>query len=259
MEDLVKIAQKVRRETIEMIYQAGSGHPGGSLSAADLLVGLYFGEVMEEEDKFILSAGHVCPAWYAVLGQKSKVKSQKLGNLRELGSPLQGHPYKKFSPFVETSTGSLGQGISVGVGLALAKKLKKEKGIIWVFSSNGEQEEGQVWEAAMWAKKENLNNLCFIIDNNEMQIGGRTEQITALEPLRAKYEACGWQVLEIDGHDFKQIVPACRAAKMVRRIPLAIIARTIRGKGVWFMEDQLRYHACTLTKEEYQRAIKELK
>lgn len=271
LNNLSEIAKKVRKNIIEMTYQAGSGHPGGSLSATDLLVGLYFGGLMGKEDKFILSAGHVCPAWYAVLNQKLEVGSEKLGSLRKIGSPLQGHPYKKMAEFVETSTGSLGQGISVSVGMALGKKIKKtclpagrEGGFVWVLSSDGEQEEGQVWEAAMLAAKHNLDNLCLIIDRNKMQIGGETEKITQLEPLKQKYEAFGWRVLEIDGHDFKQILSAYEMVKKDQltegdhKTPVVVIARTVRGKGVSFMENQVRYHACTLTEEECEKAIKEL-
>lgn len=256
LEQLRKIAKKVRCQVIEMIYSAGSGHPGGSLSSTDLLVGLSFGEVMKSEDKFILSAGHVCPAWYSVLNYKLQITNYKL---RELGGELQGHPYKKMADFVETSTGSLGQGISVGVGMALGKKVKKEPGVIWVLSSDGEQEEGQTWESAMFTAERELNNLCLIIDRNGMQIGGETEKIAKLEPLKEKYQAFGWEVLEIDGHDFEQILAAYEVARKVRTTPLVIIAKTIRGKGVSFMENQVRYHACTLTKEEYKKAMEELK
>jgi len=259
MNNLSQVSRKVRKEVIEMIYQAGSGHPGGSLSSTDILVGLYFGGVMGEEDKFVLSAGHICPAWYSTINLKFKIENLKLASLREVGSSLQGHPYKKFASFVETSTGSLGQGVSVGVGLALGKKMKKEKGRIWVLSSDGEQEEGQIWEAAMFASKQKLNNLCLIIDRNRMQIGGETEKITALEPLAQKYFSFGWKVLEIDGHNFDQIITAFKRAKENQEKPLAIIAKTIRGKGISFMEKQERYHACTLTEEEYEKAMEELK
>lgn len=253
--DLSLIARKIRREVLQAIYTAGSGHPGGSLSATDLLVALYFGGVMSAGDRFILSAGHLCPAWYATLNYKSQIPNYKL---RKLGSPLQGHPYKIMAPFVETSTGSLGQGISVGVGLALGLKMKKKKGLVFVLSSNGEQEEGQVWEAAMFARQHNLNNLCLIIDDNGMQIGGETEKITALELLNEKYEAFGWRALEINGHNFDQILTALRMAGK-DSVPLVIVAKTIRGKGVSFMENQLKYHSTSLTKEELERALRELK
>jgi len=262
MDNLERIAGQARREIVEMIYRAGSGHPGGSLSSVDLLVGLYFGGALAKEDKFILSAGHVCPAWYSVLNQKLEAGSEKRDKLRKLGSEFQGHPYQKMADFVETSTGSLGQGISVGVGVALGKKLKKEAGIIWILSSDGEQEEGQVWEAAMFAAKHKLNNLCLIIDRNGLQIGGQTEKITLLEPLKEKYEAFGWRVMEVDGHDFKQILSAyeeVRNSGPAKGMPVVIIGRTVRGKGVSFMENQLRYHACTLTEEEYKKAKEEIK
>ena len=258
MENLDNISRELRRNIVEMIYQAGSGHPGGSLSSLDLLVGLYFGGFLAKEDKFILSAGHVCPAWYSVLNSKFEIRNSKLKGLRELGSERQGHPYKKMAEFVETSTGSLGQGISVGVGMALGKKLKNERGIIWVLSSDGEQEEGQTWEAIMWAAKQKLDNFCLIIDRNGMQIGGETEKVSQLEPLKQKYEAFGWRVLEIDGHDFKQILAAYEMVKKHNDAPAVVIARTIRGKGISFMENQERYHACTLTEEEYKKALKEL-
>lgn len=251
---LTLMAKKIRKETVKMIYQGGSGHPGGSLSSVDLLVGLYFGGIITPQDKFILSAGHLCPAWYATLNFKRQTPNFKL---RKLGSQFQGHPYKLMAPFVEASTGSLGQGISVGVGLALGLKINKKKGRVFVLSSDGEQEEGQVWEAAMFARWHQLGNLCLIIDKNGLQIGGRTDEITALEPLSEKYSAFGWQVREIDGHDFSQILPALQTNNRDSR-PLVVITRTVRGRGVSFMENQLRYHSCTLTEEEYEKAMSEL-
>ncbi len=261
-------ARWIRQEVIRMIYEAGSGHPGGSLSSTDILAALFFGGGLRfnsqnlndpRADRFILSAGHVCPAYYAVLSQCGFIKEKELANLRRLGSPLQGHPSRLHAPFVACSTGSLGQGLSVGLGMALAAKLKKENRFVFVLTSDGEHDEGSTWEAAMAAAHYRLGNLINIIDRNGMQIGGKTEEQIALEPLASKYEAFGWQVFQIDGHDYRELLRAFCQAKESHLRPTVVIAKTIRGKGVSFMENKKRYHACTLTKSEYEKAMRELK
>ena len=267
---LAKLKEKsrqIRKEIIEMVYQAGSGHPGGSLSSTDILTALFLGGALRfnsqdifnpHADRFILSCGHVCPAYYAVLSQCGFVKKEMLSSLRQLGSPLQGHPSRVHAPFLFSSTGSLGQGLSLGTGMALAARIKKENHWVFVLTSDGEHDEGEIWEAAMAAAHYRLGNLINIVDRNGMQIGGNTEKQIALEPLANKYRAFGWQVLQVDGHDYQELLGAFCQAKESRLKPTAIIAKTIRGKGISFMEGKRRYHACTLTKREYEMAIREL-
>jgi len=260
-------AREIRRQAVKMIYEAGSGHPGGSLSSTDILVALFFGGVLRfnaqdlndlRADRFILSAGHVCPAYYAVLSKCGFVEEKELINLRQLGSCLQGHPSSLHAPFVVCSTGSLGQGLSVGLGMALASRLKREGHFIFVLTSDGEHNEGSTWEAVMAAAHYRLGNLVNIIDRNGMQVGGRAEEQMALEPFANKYKTFGWQVLLVNGHDYRELLMAFCQAKESHLQPTVIIAKTVRGKGVSFMEGKKRYHACTLTKEEYERAMREL-
>jgi len=266
-EQLAKKAREVRRESIEAIYRAGSGHPGSSLSSADILVALFFGGCLRfnshdivdsRRDRFILSCGHVCPAYYAVLSSCGFFAKEELGNLRALDSPLQGHPSRTHAPFVECSTGSLGQGLGVGAGMALAAYLKRESYFVFTLTSDGEHDEGSLWEAAMFAAHHELGNLINIVDRNGMQIGGKTEKQLTLEPLAKKYEAFGWQALVVNGHDYRELIQAVCQAKETHRQPTAIIAQTVRGKGVSFMEGRKRYHSCTLTEKEYEEAMREL-
>lgn len=265
--ELEQTALKIRRHVIEMIYKAGSGHPGGSLSATDILVALYFGNILkfdprnpkaEKRDRFILSCGHTAPAYYAVLAEIGVFNEDLLQNLRSLDSSLQGHPSRVHADFVETSTGSLGQGLSVGAGIALALKNKKLKEKVIVLSSDGEQNEGSHWEAVMFARHQALGNLNLIVDQNCMQIGGMTSEVLNIEPLAEKYHAHGWEVYQADGHDFRRLLASLSNFNNKGNKPRVVIARTIRGKGVSFMEGSEKYHACTLSEEEYQRALGEL-
>ena len=260
-------ARGIRRQVIKMIYGAGSGHPGGSLSSTDILVALFFGGGLRfnsqdyndpRADRFILSAGHVCPAYYAVLSKCGLIKEKELANLRQLGSCLQGHPSSLHAPFIACSTGSLGQGLSVGLGMALASRLKRGNHFIFVLTSDGEHNEGSIWEAAMAATHHRLGNLINIIDRNGMQVGGRTEEQIKIEPLANKYKMFGWQVLLVNGNDYRELLRAFCQAKESHLKPTVIIAKTVRGKGISFMEEKKRYHACTLTKREYRMAMKEL-
>lgn len=253
-------AKEIRKKVIQMIYCAGSGHPGGSLSSADIFTALFLGGTLklDQKDRFILSCGHYAPVYYAVLAEKGYFNEDILNSLRELDSPLQGHPSKKHAEFIETSSGSLGQGLSVGIGKALALKLEESKAKVVVLSSDGEQNEGSQWEAVMFAAHHRLDNLNLIVDQNGMQIGGRTKKVLDLEPLAEKYRAFGWEVSQTDGHDFKKILPAFSSFEMRNGKPKVIICQTIRGKGVSFMEGNAKYHACKLTEEEYERAMEEL-
>lgn len=265
--ELEAAAREIRQKIIEMIYNAGSGHPGGSLSSTDILVALFFGNVLkfdphdpknEKRDRFILSCGHVCPAYWAVLARLGVFNENLLNSLRDFGSPLQGHPSLTHAEFIETSSGSLGQGLGVGVGEALAMKLKGEKEKVVILSSDGEQDEGSHWEAVMLAAHRRLDNLNLIIDQNEMQIGGRTSMVLNTEPLADKYHSFGWEVYQTNGHDFRELLGNFCNFNERRGKPKVAICRTIRGKGVSFMEDEDRYHACTLTEEEYRKAMEEL-
>lgn len=265
--ELESTAREIRKQVIEMIYHAGSGHPGGSLSSADILTALFFGNVLkfdphdpksEKKDRFILSAGHVCPALYAVFAKLGVFNESLLESLREFGSSLQGHPSFLLADFIETSSGSLGQGLSVGAGKALAMRLKGEKEKVVVLSSDGEQNEGSHWEAVMFAAFHRLDNLNLIIDQNGMQIGGKTSEVLNTEPLTEKYRSFGWEVYQTNGHDFRELLGNFCNFNEKGNKPKVVICRTIRGKGVSFMENSERYHACTLSEEEYQKATEEL-
>ncbi len=261
------LSRKVRLEAIKAIYSAGSGHPGSSLSGADILTVLYLGKILkfnpqnpgwDKRDYFILSNGHACPAWYAVLALENYFNIDELSHLREFGHFLQGHPDKSKFPEIETTTGSLGQGITVALGLALGlKKLKKEN-LVYVLESDGEQDEGAVWEVNRIAAHYKLDNLKVIIDRNRMQIDAPTESDSALEPLDKKYESFGWKVLTVDGHKIEELIDGINTIKNIKNQPSVLIARTIRGKGVSFMENSPLYHARSLSKDEYEKAIKEL-
>lgn len=261
-------AKKLRRQVLQMIYEAGSGHFGGSLSSLDILVALFFGGVIRyncqdhndpRRDRFILSNGHVCPAYYAVLAECGLLDKDNLGFLRELGSPLQGHPSKIFLPMLDSSSGSLGQGLAVAVGRALSAAIKEEHHNIYCLTSDGEHDEGSTWEAVLIAGHHNLGNLINIVDRNGMQIGGETESVLALEPLAEKYKAFGWEVFVISGHDYSELLQALCQAKDSHRTPSVIIAQTILGRGVSFMENKKRFHSGMLSEEEYRQAMEELK
>lgn len=262
-----KIAKNIRFEAVKQIYLAGSGHPGSSLSSADILTALYFGGLLkhnpldpkwEERDYFILSNGHACPAWYAVLANRGYFPVQELEQFRELSHFLQGHPDKSRFEFTETTTGSLGQGITVGLGIAWGLKRTGRNNRVYVLESDGEQDEGAVWEVNRIAAHHKLDNLNVIIDRNGMQIDAKTEEESALEPLDAKYKSFNWFVKTIDGHNMQEIIDAVNEIKGVKNMPSVLIAKTVRGRGVSFMENSLKFHAKTLTKEEFEIAEKEL-
>ena len=263
---LQKIAQTVRQDIIREVFSAGSGHPGGSLSAADILTALYFSEMnvdprdpaMKGRDRFVLSKGHAAPALYACLAERGYFPKEDLVTLRKLGSKLQGHPSMKLLPGVEMSTGSLGQGISAAVGMALAGKADGDPGRIYALLGDGELQEGMVWEAAMAAGHYKLDNLCAIVDHNGLQIDGRNEDVMNVMPIAEKFAVFGWNVLEIDGHDMDQILDAFDMAKKCKGMPTVIVAETVKGKGVSFMEGQAGWHGKAPNEEQAKQAMEEL-
>jgi len=265
IEELEAKAKVIRRLIIQMLAKAGSGHPGGSLSAADLITALYFNVLRfnprdpqwPDRDRFHMSKGHCCPLWYAVLAQAGYFAEEKLFTLRQLGSILQGHPDRK-TPGVESASGSLGQGLSIALGMSLAAKIDKKDYRVYVLLGDGEIQEGNIWEAAMACGHFGCSNICAILDANGCQIDGRCEDVMGLEPLAAKWQAFGWHVLEINGHDLRQILAAYEQAKTIKDKPTIIIARTVKGKGVSFMEGVVGFHGRAPTAEEAERALKEL-
>jgi len=265
--ELKRICNRLRIEIVKMIGAAGSGHPGGSLSEVELLTALYFRVLRHdprnpewpERDRFILSKGHGCPALYAVLAEAGYLDHSVLGTLRKLGSPLQGHPDKRFMPILEANTGSLGQGISVGIGMAIAARLDKKDWHTFVMVGDGEIQEGQNWEAAMFAPYHKLENLTLIVDYNHQQLDGFTKDILDVSPLREKFEAFGWRALEIDGHDLEQVIPALQEARNRKDgRPTCIVANTIKGKGVSFMENNPEWHGVAPKPDQVAAAIAEL-
>ena len=264
--DLQKMAKKLRRHVITMIATAGSGHPGGSLSAADLITALYF-KVLRykpehphwpDRDRFILSKGHAAPILYATLAEAGYIPVSELATLRKLDSRLQGHTDMKLTPGVEMSAGSLGMGLSFGIGVALAARLDSRTYRTYVLLSDGECEEGQTWEAALSGAHFGLDNVTAIVDNNGIQLSGRTCDIMSLDPLTQKWQAFGWHTIEIDGHDFDQILSAYQKAENQKGMPTVVLARTVKGKGVSFMENNVAFHGKAPTPEEAERALKEL-
>lgn len=259
-------ANIIRRHVIKMTFTAKSGHPGGSLSYADILSALYFNVMnhrpddpqWEDRDRLVLSKGHAAPAYYAALAEAGYIPVEDLLSLRKLGSHLQGHPCRQKTPGVEMSTGSLGQGLSVANGMALAAKLDRRPSRIYCLCGDGEMEEGQNWEAAMLASHYKLDNITAFIDRNMMQIDGPTEKVMSLEPLADKWRAFGWNVLEINGHDMRQILEACEKASQIKSKPTMIIAHTVKGKGVSFMEGAVAFHGKAPNPDEYRIALKEL-
>ena len=260
------LATKSRMGAILGTYHAKSGHPGGSLSAADIFTYLYYKELnvdpknpsWEDRDRFVLSKGHCCPSLYAVLALKGFFEWDELTNLRHVGAMLQGHPDMKNTPGVDMSTGSLGQGVSAACGMALAAKLDKKDYRVYTVLGDGEVEEGQVWEAAMFASHNKLDNLVLFVDQNGLQIDGTVEDVAGIEPLDKKFEAFGFEVVKINGHDFEQIKNALDFAKTVKGKPTAILAKTVKGKGVSFMENQVGWHGTAPNKEQYEQATAEL-
>jgi transketolase len=264
--ELTEMAKKLRRHVITMTATAGSGHPGGSLSAADIITALYFKVLhynpenpqWSDRDRFILSKGHAAPILYAALAEAGYFPVAELATLRKLDSRLQGHTDRKFTPGVEMSAGSLGMGLSFAIGVALAARLDSRTYQTYVLLSDGECEEGQTWEAALSAAHFKLDNLTAIVDCNGMQLSGWTRDIMNLEPFTRKWQAFGWHTIDIDGHDFDQILPACQRAEKIKGKPTVIIAHTIKGKGVSFMENNVAFHGKAPTWEEAERALKEL-
>lgn len=264
--ELNNIATQIRKDIITMITEAGSGHPGGSLSSTDLLVGLYFARLRhdpknpdwEDRDRVIFSKGHACPLLYALLAHAGYVPPEKLCTLRKLGSPFQGHPDRLKTPGVDMSTGSLGQGLSVGVGMALGAKLDRKDWRVYVLMGDGEMQSGAIWEAAMSAGHYKLDNICGIVDCNNFQIDGCVEEVMGIKPLADKWRAFRWHVIEIDGHDMKQILDAYDEAIKIKDAPTVIIGRTIKGKGVSFMENVCEWHGKAPSREQCKQALEEL-
>ena len=268
IKELKKMSAQTRINIVKMIHNAKSGHPGGSLSGADILNVLYKkclkipsdwdkSPEFEKRDRFILSKGHASPLLYSILSQYGFIKPEELLTFRKFGTKLQGHPAKNYVPGIETSTGSLGQGISIGCGIALGLKLDKNPAFVFVYTGDGELQEGSCWEAFMQAAHRKLDNLVVIIDRNRLQIDGNTEKVMSLDNLHDKLKAFNWDVIEINGHDYNQIYDAINQAKKSSR-PCAIIANTIKGKGVSFMENQAGWHGKAPNDEELAQALKEL-
>ncbi len=265
--ELENIANKLRLHVVEMTYAAGSGHPGGSLSAADFMAALYFRVLRhdpknpqwEDRDRFVLSKGHVAPVLYATLAESGYFPVEDLLTLRKLGSKLQGHPVRGKVPGVEMSTGSLGQGISMACGIALAGKMDGKEYKTYCLLGDGELQSGQVWEAAMFAHHYGLSNLVAVVDRNRLQISGNTEEVMGLDPLPEKWKAFGWNVIIINGHSVRQIIEALEKAGRSKKNPTVIIMNTIKGKGVSFMENNPDFHGKACNAEEYEQAVKELK
>ena len=260
------MAKRLRRHVITMIATAGSGHPGGSLSAADIIAALYFkilrydpeNPQWSDRDRFILSKGHAAPVLYAALAEAGYFPATELVTFRKLDSRLQGHADRKFTPGVEMSAGSLGMGLSFAVGIALAARLDSKTYRTYALLSDGECEEGQTWEAALSAAHFGLGNLTAIVDYNGIQLSGWTCDIMNLEPFPRKWQAFGWHTINIDGHDFDQILSACQGAERTKNKPTVIIAHTVKGKGVSYMENNVAFHGRAPTHEEAERALKEL-
>lgn len=264
--ELQKKAVEVRKGIVTGVYNAKSGHPGGSLSAADLFTYLYFEEMNvdpknpedENRDRFVLSKGHTAPGYYAALALKGFFPIEDLKTLRHVGSYLQGHPDKKHTPGVDMSSGSLGQGLSVAVGMALAAKMQGKDYRTYCLCGDGEIQEGQIWEAAMFAGHRKLDNLCVIVDNNNLQIDGTVEDVCSPYPIDEKFKAFNFHVININGNDFDEIDNAFAEARAHKGEPTAIIAHTVKGKGVSFMEDKAGWHGKAPNEEEYKIAMEEL-
>lgn len=267
IDELPALANTIRRDVIEMLVRAKSGHAAGPLGMADIFATLYFNVLRHDpkkpkwkyRDRLVLSNGHICPVLYATLARAGYFPLSELKTYRQLGSPLQGHPNRLDLPGVENSSGPLGQGYSQAIGMALALQLDGNNAQVYCITSDGEHNEGQTWEAAMAAAKYRLHNLAVIIDRNNIQIDGHTEEVMPLDDLKAKYEAFNWHVIEIDGHNVTEIIDACEMAKAVYEKPVAIIARTIPGKGVDFMQWKYEWHGKAPNEEEAKKALKQLR
>lgn len=263
---LNELCRRIRKDILVALNAAGSGHSGGSLSSVEILVALYFYKLRhrpndphwEGRDRFLLSKGHVCPALYAVMAHAGYLPVEELKTLRKLGTRLQGHPHMLKLPGLETSSGSLGQGLSIGVGMALGAKMDRKDFRVYCFMGDGETDEGQIWEAAMGGAHYNLDNLCGIVDRNRLQIDGDTEKVMRLEPYCEKWAAFGWNVIECDGHSLDELMDALDQAECNCGAPTAIIAHTVKGKGVSFMENKAEWHGIPPNNEQLALALKEL-
>jgi transketolase len=260
-------AREIRKDIIEIAYKAGQpGHQGGALSCADIMAALYFKILKidpvnprwEERDRFILSKGHACPVLYATLAERGYFDKSLLYSVRRINSLLQGHPDMNKTPGVDMTSGSLGNGLSIGLGMALALKIRQIQSNVFVILGDGESQEGEIWEAAMSAPRQEADNLTAIVDYNHLQSGGKTDEILSLEPLRDKWEAFGWKVFEMNGHNMEDIVNKLEMAVGFKGRPTVVIAHTIKGKGVSFMENNVIWHGRIVTQAEYDQALTEL-
>ena len=266
IEDLKKMAKQIRKDIIDQVYFAKSGHPGGSLSIADIMTALYFSELRvdeknprwEERDRLVLSKGHCSPALYATLAERGFFEKENLKMFRKIDGILQGHPDLNKVPGVDMTSGSLGQGLSVANGMAISAKMEKKDYRVYCVLGDGEIEEGQVWEAAMTSNKYKLDNLCVIVDNNNLQIDGTIEEVMSSYPIDKKFESFGFNVIVIDGHNFEDILNAFEKAKNTKNMPTCIVAKTIKGKGISFMENKAEWHGKAPNEEQYMQALKEL-
>jgi len=264
--ELKNVANQIRQDIVVMVNAAGSGHPGGSLSSADIMSALYFDEMnidpkaplKSDRDRFVLSKGHAAPVAYATLARRGFFDTQELIHLRKLGHMLQGHPNMNYVPGIDMSTGSLGQGFSTAVGMALAGQMDKSEFRTYVLLGDGELNEGLVWEAAMSAAHYKLDNMLAIVDYNGLQIDGPNEEVMGIKPLDKKFESFGWHVIEVDGHDHEAILKAFAEAKTVKGKPSVVLANTIKGKGVSFMENEASWHGSAPNQEQMEQAIEEL-
>ena len=267
VEELEQMAATIRCDIIEMICTAAAGHPGGSLSATDVVTALYFRMMRvdpqkpdwPDRDRFILSKGHACPVWYAALAERGYFDKSHLGTLRRLNSILQGHPDMNKTPGIDMTAGSLGHGLSAGLGMALSAKLQQKDFHVWIVIGDGESQEGSIWEAAMSAPKWKLDNLTVIMDRNNLQNDFYVDDIMPIEPITDKWRAFGWNVLDIDGHDMAAVVQALETAKAHKNQPTIIIARTIKGKGVSYMENICEWHGKAPSKEQAEIALNEIR
>ena len=266
IDKLKQIAKEIRKDIVEQVYVAGSGHPGGSLSIADIVTVLYFNEMnidenipkMRERDRFVLSKGHCAPALYAALSKRGFFERDNLKNFRKIDGFLQGHPDMKKTPGVDSSSGSLGQGLSIANGMAISAKLDNKSYRVYCLLGDGEIEEGQVWEAAMASSKYKLDNLCVIVDNNNLQIDGTIEEVMSSYPIDEKFRSFGFNVININGNNIEEIIKAFDQARWVKGKPTCIVAKTIKGKGVSFMENRVEWHGKAPSEEEYKLAFEEL-
>lgn len=264
--ELKDISKEIRKQIIEQVYEAKSGHPGGSLSIADILTVLYFNQMNIDEnkpksplrDRLVLSKGHCTPALYATLSQRGYFPKEELKGFRKIDGKLQGHPDMTKIPGVDMTTGSLGQGLSVANGMALTSKLNHDGYRVYCILGDGEIEEGQIWEAVMTSSKYKLDNLCVIVDNNNLQIDGTVKEVKGLDNIEGKFRSFGFNTIVVDGHNIEQLIDGFNMAKTTKGMPTVIIAKTVKGKGISFMENEVQWHGKAPSKEEYEKAIEEL-